>query len=73
MLLKSNLIFNTLFLITVTLTFHFVFQETRRHVMWVFPFIALFVIGYIPEMTAPVYTKIVYALLAAGGYIFVKT
>ncbi|XP_052064868.1 palmitoyltransferase ZDHHC17-like [Mytilus californianus] len=40
----------------------------RKRVMWIFPFIALFVVGYIPEMTAPVYMKILLALLAFGGY-----
>lgn len=48
-------------------------KETRRRVMWVFPFIALFVVGYIPEMTAPVFTKILYVLLAAAAYFCLRT
>ncbi|KAJ8307797.1 hypothetical protein KUTeg_014653 [Tegillarca granosa] len=47
-------------------------KNLRQKVMWWFPFIALFVIGYIPEMSAVWYVKVTLAVLAFLIYKFIS-
>jgi hypothetical protein len=50
----------------------FILQAIRYRVMWWFPFFAMFVIGYIPELDATVSVKLCLVLLAFGSWHFCK-
>ncbi|XP_078332634.1 palmitoyltransferase ZDHHC17-like isoform X1 [Crassostrea virginica] len=45
-------------------------KDTRKKVMWWFPFFAVYVIGAIPELSVPWYYKLLLALLTAGIWRF---
>ena len=47
-------------------------KAIRYRVMWWFPFFAMFVIGYIPELDATISVKLCLALLAFGSWHFCK-